>query len=304
MIDKIYILNEKEEVERKEKCRELLLEQGVPKSRIRLFKAKSHRGFEKSRDLCEAAAAEGFTFFDEYLKHGYHNTAQIAYLGMTWSYLSFCQHIVDTQETSMFIADDICFNFTWKEFKKSLQDIPAQPVFQFGILQTKEILFDDYEYLSDDSHWIKGTSIFMHDWALVFTPEFASKLLNDPPPITEYAYGDGVLFNGRLGEWINTLAGGVYTLMLSPCLDTSEVHKIRSQAIPSFKVREELNVQGFSDADIMNGSYNEHIRFDNKGDYISPIQEYGASSTIICRDPENDEYRYYRPIDKTKDSND
>ena len=128
MIDKIYILNISSETERLRLCTEKLRDIGTPAEKIAVFEASTADRFEKTRELCEAAAAE-FVFFQKLLDREHHNLCYIGYLAQAWSYLRFYRHVQKTGETAVLLHDDQRFRCSFSDLQKAVAMLPSSFLF-------------------------------------------------------------------------------------------------------------------------------------------------------------------------------
>ena len=78
MIDEVVILNLPRCVDRKDHCIRKLIESGTPPNKIQVWEAKDDMGYEKTRQVCEAAIADGFPHFGDFLERRLQNRHPIA----------------------------------------------------------------------------------------------------------------------------------------------------------------------------------------------------------------------------------
>ena len=146
MIDKIYILNISSETERLRLCTEKLNDIGIPAEKIAVFEASTADRFEKTRELCEAAAAE-FVFFQKILDREHHNLCYIGYLAQAWSYLRFYRHVQKTGETAVLLHDDQRFRCSFSDLQKAVAMLPSS--FLLATLNAHAV--------PAAHQWVKGT---------------------------------------------------------------------------------------------------------------------------------------------------
>ena len=107
MIDSVYILNLPREIKRRYVTEGGLLAKGVPLSKVNVWVANDDRDYEKTRQVCEAAIADGFPEFQVHLDHGWHNDYNIGLLTQTWNYCRFFRYLADIDETVLLIHDEM-----------------------------------------------------------------------------------------------------------------------------------------------------------------------------------------------------
>ena len=156
MIDKFYILNIATETKRRDLCYQGICAAGTPAEKIEVFEASTPDTYEKTRQLCEAAAAEKFGFFQTLLDTKHYNMCHIGYLAQAWSYLRFYRHIQETGETAVLLHDDHLFRCSYDDLQNACQELPAS--FLFAILQGNGV--------PNTKQWIKGTP-----WIKGFVPK-------------------------------------------------------------------------------------------------------------------------------------
>ena len=105
----IYILNVPREVKRRYVTEGALRAKGVPSSKINVWKANDDIDYEKTRQVCEAAIADGFPEFQVRLDNGQHNKKGIVHVTQSWNYCRFFRHLMDKQKTALLIHDDVMF---------------------------------------------------------------------------------------------------------------------------------------------------------------------------------------------------
>lgn len=192
MIDNIYMLNVPEETERLRICTDELHRCGVPTEKIKVWEAKSHKPFAKSRDLCEAAAADGFAFFQIALEIGLHNNCFIGYLAQAWNYFSFMRYIVETNETSILLHDDSYFACAYKDLVKACSELPNQDKFHLASLSvTSGENYELPQWLHSKSCWEQGLrEIDSVDWGVLYSPKGAAFFLERSVSLVEHMFGN------------------------------------------------------------------------------------------------------------------
>ena len=136
MIDEVVILNLPRSVDRKDYCIGKLMERGTPANKIRVWAAKDDRDYEKTRDVCEAASADGFSIFAELLESGVHNRRPIAIITQGWNNLRVLREYSQSDKTVVFLQDD------WY-FRESYDFGYINEIVRYGMS-----LDDDLKYIS------------------------------------------------------------------------------------------------------------------------------------------------------------
>jgi len=167
MIDKIWVLNVLREAERRQKCRQALLDKNVPAEMISIFRAKSFDSYKSLIQLRDDIIADGFDFFCDVDV----SEAKYGLLAQTWSYLSFLRHIQETQETAILIHDDHKLNCDWEELKDAIDSLPHQDDLLIAKISC-HLPTDTWatpKWVTIHSAWCSGSSN-PYDAAILYTP--------------------------------------------------------------------------------------------------------------------------------------
>lgn len=210
MIDKIYILNLPAEQERLKYCRDRLLDRNVPKSRIAVWAGKSGSPYGKSRELCEAAADDGFEFFQKVLNAGIHNECYIGYLSQAWNYMRFWRHLIEVQETAILIHDDAMFLRSWRSLCDLFRKLPDDLLMLVLPHSIEEDMKDATGMLLKN---LRGNSC--QDHAVLYTPAGAEYILERTLARAEFLQL-GWIGNLLWTDPVLSVADGVYTLVVKP----------------------------------------------------------------------------------------
>ena len=211
MIDRIYIINLEHERTRKELCCTHLLEAGVPPEKISVWKASDNTFFPKTRDLCEAAAADGFLFFQKVLEENMQNEAGIGYLALLWSNLRILRHICETNETAIVIEDDTKIECQFDDLVNACEMLPKDLL--YAQLTWADILGEQFKWLPK-TPWSYGILKDITD-TFLYSPRGALYLLEKfveiIPPIRL----------GRYGACLRDLSNekqphNIFTLVINP----------------------------------------------------------------------------------------
>ena len=111
----VYILNLKRQWKRRILCQGGLLGAGTPFEKIKIWVANDDRDYNTTYDVVEAAIADGFPKFQEYLVDDRHKSCSIALMAQMWNYCRFWQHLIDQDETAILIQDDRRFGCFYQE---------------------------------------------------------------------------------------------------------------------------------------------------------------------------------------------
>lgn len=185
MIDKIYILNVKSQKHRLTTCYNKLKEI-IPEENIGVFEASAAEDFSKTRELCVAAADDGFPFFQTILDNRIHNKALIGYLAQGWSYLRFLRHIQETKENAVLLHDDHYLTCSFNELLDLFQLLPKPPAL---VVFTTRPITDKSMQALPNSTWLKGLNEHSCDYGIYYTPEIARSLLEELNNHTSNALG-------------------------------------------------------------------------------------------------------------------
>ena len=241
MIDKVYILNIATETRRRDLCYQKLCEAGTPAEKIEVFEASTHDQFEKTRQLCEAAAAEKFGFFQKLLDTKYYNTCHIGYLAQAWSYLRFYRHIQETGETAILLHDDNKFQCSYNDLQNVCQGLP--PSFLFAVLQVGDV--------PNVGQWIKGTP-----WIKGFVPNGSPRdygILYNPNRVDFlFRYLEDNAERCSLGWLANSLwhieDDGIWTLFINPVPENLEqLNEIIESIFQNGYSQEYMTIHGISE---------------------------------------------------------
>lgn len=180
----IYILNLPREMKRRYMTEGALRAKGVPSSKIHIWEANDDQDYEKTRQVCEAAIADGFPQYQSFLDKGQHNACNIAHLTQSWNWCRFFRHLIEEQKTALLIQDDVMLGpkMTYEVLNKMvdcLQD--RNKIFHYftlwirwfknkGKINPKPIM---------ENHYItRGVYSKGCDMAQVITPQGADSLLS------------------------------------------------------------------------------------------------------------------------------
>lgn len=172
MIDKIYILNAADQTERLGHCYRMLKNRKIPDEKIAVWTAKTCQPYKKTRDLCEAAAAEGYKFFEKLLQTKEYNTCNITNLAQTWSHCAFLQHITVSGETAILLYDDQKINCTLSDLENALDVLPDKNKLDIASLSC-DLCYSCQ--LIEDTCWIESGRACL-DSALLYTPKGAENI--------------------------------------------------------------------------------------------------------------------------------
>ena len=106
----IYILNLPRDTHRLTLCHKELCARGIPAEKIHTWVANDDRDYEKTRQVCEAAIADGFPKYQSFLDRGEHNKRNIAIFTQSWNYCRFFRHLIEIQKDAVLIHDDMKFS--------------------------------------------------------------------------------------------------------------------------------------------------------------------------------------------------
>ena len=109
LINEVVILNLPRCVDRKDHCIRQLIERGTPPNKIQVWKAKDDMDYEKTRHVCEAAIADGFPHFGDFLERGLQNRHPIAIVAQAWNYLRVFREYSQNDKTIVLLHDDWYF---------------------------------------------------------------------------------------------------------------------------------------------------------------------------------------------------
>ena len=109
LINEVVILNLPRCVDRKDHCIRQLIERGTPPNKIQVWKAKDDMDYEKTHHVCEAAIADGFPHFGDFLERGLQNRHPIAIVAQAWNYLRVFREYSQNDKTIVFLHDDWYF---------------------------------------------------------------------------------------------------------------------------------------------------------------------------------------------------
>ena len=188
MIDKIYILNLERDKRRLGYTYRELLNSEFPQEKIFVWTAKSCQPYEKTVDLCTAAAAEGFRFFQNIIDNESYKQCSITYLALTWGYLRFYRHLQETGETAILMHDDMYFRCTYEELDTVCKQLPNTLIYAFlHYVITPE--YWDKDCLYHNTVWRSGIDICGSDVVMLYTPKGAQYLLTLSEKLQHVALG-------------------------------------------------------------------------------------------------------------------
>ena len=180
----VYILNVPREIKRRYITEGALRAKSVPPSKTHIWEANDDRDYEKTRQVCEAAIADGFPEFQARLDNGQHNEHNIAHLTQSWNYCRFFRHLIDEQKTALLIHDDVMFGegMTYQVLNEIVECLHNRDeVFRYFTLwirwfNRKESF--DPKSIPENPHITRGIYSKGCDMAQVITPHGAEFLLS------------------------------------------------------------------------------------------------------------------------------
>ena len=118
MIDKVYIFTILPRGrDRANMCLGGLLSNWTPVDRIEMFAGPDHEDYADRKEICEAAAADGFPAFLKWTKDSAHSV-----LAQNWGYCQLFRKIQQNNETAMWLHDDCMLKFQFHRYE-SLADV-------------------------------------------------------------------------------------------------------------------------------------------------------------------------------------
>lgn len=195
----IYILNLPRDTYRYNLCYKNLCAKGVPIQRIHTWVANDDRDYEKTRQVCEAAIADGFLKYQSFLDRGEHDQWNIAIFAQSWNYCRFFRHLIDEQKTALLIHDDVGFGneMTYEILNEMVECLQNRDevfryltLWAFGDKRKK-----DYAFVPENPHIVRGIYYYGCDMAQVITPQGAALLLSKfegyfPPQLEDFILKD------------------------------------------------------------------------------------------------------------------
>ena len=180
----IYILNLPREMKRRYMTEGALRAKGVPPSKIHIWEANDDKNYEKTREVCDAAIADGFPQYQSFLDKGQHNACNIAHLTQSWNWCRFFRHLIDEQKTAMLIQDDVMLGdqMTYQALNEMVECLSDQDkIFYYFTLWIRWFgrrkKFNP-KLVPENPHIIQGIYSKGCDMAQVITPEGAELLLS------------------------------------------------------------------------------------------------------------------------------
>ena len=181
MIDEVVILNLPRCTDRKDYCVSKLIERGTPPNKIRVWEAKDDMDYEKTRQVCEAAIADGFSHFGELLDRGKHNLRPIAIITQAWNNLRMFREYSQSDKTIVFLQDD------W-HFREPHEFGDVEDIVRYSMNLDANLKYISLWYSNKDDRVVDGIPPeklltrgfvgFCHDVAMVLTPAGAETIMN------------------------------------------------------------------------------------------------------------------------------
>ena len=175
-------------------CEGALFAMGTPFVNVKRWEAIDDLNYIKSREVLEAAIANGFPAFQSYLDRGLQNTENIAILTQTWNYCRFWRHVVAENKTVMLIHDDRRFRVPYPKMVEITKDVIQKPDFHFLSLWCRHYSVKDkflpFRWISDGSPIAHGIYEGGADVGHIVSPKGAKWLLDmvgDASPPIEWA---------------------------------------------------------------------------------------------------------------------
>ena len=199
----IYILNLPRATHRLTLCREELCAKGIPIEKIHTWVANDDRDYGKTRQVCEAAIADGFPKYQSFLDKGQHNKEGIAIFTQSWNYCRFFRHLIEIQKDAVLIHDDMKFDqgMTYASLNEVIDFLhnKDEPFYFLTLRMRKELSMElAREFSTENRFVLKGIDIHSPspDTAFMITPQGAEFLLSEfegwfPPRLERCLYSFG-----------------------------------------------------------------------------------------------------------------
>ena len=175
-IDKVYIFTIfPRGQDRANMCLGGLLSLHTPPEKIAFYVGHDHEEFETRKNLCNAAADDGFP---QFLKFAETNSSH-AVLAQNWSYCQLFRHIQQNNETAMWMHDDCMLRFNFSRYEEITKTIVSEdPAFKCLALGsgTRLIEWDQYPSYAPLLH--KGLPRGAGDYCNIITPRFSDWISN------------------------------------------------------------------------------------------------------------------------------
>ena len=193
----VYILNLQAEQKRRYICEGALFAMDTPFVHVKRWEAIDDLNYIKSREVLEAAIADGFPAFQSYLNRGVQNKEGIGVLTQTWNYCRFWRHVVAENKTVMLIQDDRRFRVPYPKMVEITEEVIYGPNFHLLSLWCRHHAVKDkylpFRWISDGSPIAHGIYEGGADVGQIVSPKGAQWLLDiigDASPRVEYAIRD------------------------------------------------------------------------------------------------------------------
>ena len=123
MIDEVFMLSLERASERQSVCVDELVAQEVPFEIVHKYLGIDNIDFATTREMVEWTIQEkGWTFFETFLKNGFHNEILIAALGQSLSYLEAFEYSINTEKTLLVMHDDRKLSNTFPNIVQVLEN--------------------------------------------------------------------------------------------------------------------------------------------------------------------------------------
>ena len=107
MIDIVIIFSVKRGKDRQMRCKQYLMEAGVPEDAILIWNGIDHQDFQEKSELAEfAIQARGYAFFQDAVKNGYVEMCPKPYIAQSLSYFDVLMYLHAEEKTGIIIFDD------------------------------------------------------------------------------------------------------------------------------------------------------------------------------------------------------
>jgi len=106
IIEKTLIMTLEKTPDRLTSCLGALSTVHIPPDTLTPVYGNDDFDYEKSRHMCEAAAADGFEVFEKVLENGEHNRKPISDMTQCWNYLRLWRKVIALNVTCLIIQDD------------------------------------------------------------------------------------------------------------------------------------------------------------------------------------------------------
>ena len=211
----IYILNLPRSTHRLTLCREELCARGIPIEKIHTWVANDDWNYEKTRQVCEAAIADGFPKYQSFLDKGQHNKEGIAIFTQSWNYCRFFRHLIETQKDAVLIHDDMKFDLgmTYESLNEVTDFLHSRDeLFYFLSLRIDQKIHTKLTREFGTEHRFVFNGVHRNnrspDTAFVITPQGAELLLSEfegrfPPRLEVWILN----FNQHVGFYSVNVSG-------------------------------------------------------------------------------------------------